>query len=143
MFDRSRQTCILIMRPLFSALSRTIPGLAMRSVIDRRIIQNASALYGAKIANYLLPLVMVPYLARVLGPEAWGVILFVQAIGMYLMLVVEYSFDLSATRQVARNQDNPALLARFRRRCSWRPSGPGGDLHHSSRDCSGSRSDTP
>jgi polysaccharide transporter, PST family len=83
----------------------------LRNVLDRRIVQNASAMYGAQFANYLLPLVMIPYLARVLGPETWGLVVFIQAIGMYLMLVVDYSFELSATREVARNQQDTSRLS--------------------------------
>ncbi|RIH83316.1 hypothetical protein Mlute_02228 [Meiothermus luteus] len=37
-----------------------------------RTAQNLLALYGVQFANYLLPLVALPYLARVLGPQGWG-----------------------------------------------------------------------
>jgi polysaccharide transporter, PST family len=84
-----------------------------RSVLDRRIINTASALYGAQFVNYILPMVMIPYLARVLGPDAWGIVVFVQAIGMYLLLVVDYSFELSATRAIARHRDDAEKLAQI------------------------------
>jgi hypothetical protein len=54
--------------------------LGIRSTFDRRIVETGSAIYDAQIINYIPPLVMIPYLARVLGPESWGVVVFVQAI---------------------------------------------------------------
>ncbi|MCL6577734.1 oligosaccharide flippase family protein, partial [Kyrpidia sp.] len=70
------------------------------------LVHNVLALYGVNIANYFFPLITVPYLARVLGPEEWGMVAFAQAFGQYINLVVEYGFDLSATREVARTRDS-------------------------------------
>lgn len=88
-----------------------LPGIsALRSVIDRQMVDTASALYAQNIIGYLLPLIMIPYLARVLGPETWGVVVFIQGIGMYLLIVVDYSFEMSATREIARRQEEPSRL---------------------------------
>lgn len=73
-------------------------------------VRNALVLYGSQFGTYLLPLVTVPFLARVLGPETWGLILFIQAIGLYVTMVVDYAFDVSATRQVARRQADMTSL---------------------------------
>ncbi len=43
-----------------------------------------------------------PYLSRVLKPAGWGAVMFAQAIGMIVIVFVEYGFDLSATRETAR-----------------------------------------
>ncbi|MFX9912081.1 oligosaccharide flippase family protein, partial [Acinetobacter baumannii] len=77
-----------------------------RGLLRHGLVQNVLALYGVQIANYLFPLITVPYLARVLGPKGWGMVAFAQAFGQYLMLVVEYGFSLSATREVARSRDS-------------------------------------
>ena len=73
-------------------------------------VKNAIALYGVTIANSLLPLVTVPYLARVLGPGAWGMVLFAQTVAVWPALLVEYGFVYSATRDVARHADDPEKL---------------------------------
>lgn len=70
------------------------------------LTQNILALYGVHFANYLFPLITVPYLARVLGPKEWGLLAFTQAFGGYINLLVEYGFGLSATRQVAQSRDS-------------------------------------
>ena len=74
------------------------------------LAKNAIALYGVTIANSLLPLVTVPYLARVLGPGAWGMVLFAQTVAVWPAMLVEFGFVYSATREVARHAHDPAKL---------------------------------
>ena len=71
------------------------------------LARNAIALYGVTFANSLLPLVTVPYLARVLGPGAWGLVLFAQTAAVWPALLVEFGFWFSATREIARHADQP------------------------------------
>lgn len=75
------------------------------------VVHNVLALYGVNISNYFIPLITVPYLARVLGPKEWGMVAFAQAFGQYIILVVEYGFDLSATRETARIRNSPERCA--------------------------------
>jgi PST family polysaccharide transporter len=77
-------------------------GAQLGRLLRGRTAQNLLALYGVQFANYLLPLLTLPYLARVLGPESWGSLAVVQSFAQYLSLLVEYGFNLSATREVAR-----------------------------------------
>jgi polysaccharide transporter, PST family len=76
------------------------------AVLDWQIIRNATTLYGSHFANMFLPLITIPFLARVLGPETWGTVIFVQAVGMYINLAIDYGFEASATRDVARDPAN-------------------------------------
>src|SRR5579884_295481 len=83
------------------------PATLVDSSISARLKRHASVLYdigsiyGVQFANYVLPLVTVPYLARVLGPARWGLIAMAQAFSMYGSLLVDYGFVFSATRQIA------------------------------------------
>ncbi len=79
--------------------------------LDRSLARNVASLYGVQFANYLLPLVTIPYLTRVLGPATWGLVAFAQAFGAYASIVIEYGFHLSATRAVARSRDSLDKLA--------------------------------
>ena len=74
-------------------------------------VHNVIALYGVQACTYALPLLTFPYLARVLGPSGWGVVLFAQAIGAVIASVVEYGFDISASRETSRNRDQPDRLS--------------------------------
>lgn len=75
------------------------------------LVHNALSLYGVQIANYILPLALIPYLARVLGASGWGLVAFGQGFGTYLFVLVEYGFFLSANRDVARCRDDRDKLA--------------------------------
>jgi PST family polysaccharide transporter len=65
---------------------------------------------GTQIAAYAFPIATIPYLARVLGPTGWGMVAFAQALGLYVSMVVEFGFNLSATRRVARARDDQQQL---------------------------------
>lgn len=75
------------------------------------LFQNTAALYGIHAAGLLVPLVTVPYLARVLRPEGWGLVVFSQSFSAWLALVLEYGFYLSATRLIARVRDDRTRVA--------------------------------
>jgi PST family polysaccharide transporter len=74
------------------------------------VTENAASLLLIGAANYILPLVLVPYLARVLHPAGWGEVLFAQSYAVWLAVVVEYGFLFSASRDVARRANTPGAL---------------------------------
>ena len=67
-----------------------------------RLAGDALALSAAHFLGLVVPFVTVPYLARVLRPEGFGLLIFAQSFGLWLVLVIEYGFDLSGTRGVSR-----------------------------------------
>ena len=54
-----------------------------------------------QIANYLIPLLVLPVVSRVLGATLFGSVGYAQNIVTYLTLLVNYGFEYSATRQIA------------------------------------------
>jgi len=82
-----------------------------RTHLGEKLLANVVSLYGAYLVNYAAPLLVVPYLVRTLGPGGWGLVAMAQGFGNYLNLVVEYGFNLSATREVARHRDSPGRIA--------------------------------
>ena len=75
--------------------------------------ENILLLYLAHFARYALPLATIPYLARVLGVESWGVLSFLLAYSNIANLFIEYGFGLSATKDVAQNRNDSNILAKI------------------------------
>src|SRR5260370_42652777 len=84
--------------------------LRPKKLLRSDFVHNVIALYGVQACTYALPLLTFPYLARVLGPSGWGVVLFSQAIGVVIASVVEYGFDISASRETSLQRDEPERL---------------------------------
>jgi len=66
-----------------------------------RLGKNILSLSVLQLMNYAVPMITVPYLARVLGPERFGMLAFAQALIIYFDLIADYGFNLSATRRIA------------------------------------------
>ena len=79
-----------------------------RRIARSLLLQNVAALYGVQIGRKLIPLVTIPYLARVLGIAGWGKIAFVTAVAEFVVIAIEFGFNLSATREIARHRNSPA-----------------------------------
>lgn len=79
----------------------------MQRYFRHPVVQNALALYSVQFAEYLLPLITIPYLARVLQPAGWGLVVYAQNFSMWLILILEYGFSFSATREIAQRRDEP------------------------------------
>lgn len=75
--------------------------------------RNIIALFAWQGANYVLPLLTLPYLARVLGPEQFGVLAFSQAVTAYFVLLSDWGFALSAAQAVSRQRLDPQALSRI------------------------------
>ena len=80
-------------------------------VNHKTLVQNFSYLSALQIFNMLLPLITYPYLIRVLGKETYGLVIFAQAIVGYLVILVSFGFNISATKEVSIYRENKEKLS--------------------------------
>ena len=76
----------------------------------KRFLGNFLSLATLQGLNYILPLLTLPYLVRVLGAEKFGLIAFATAVVGYFIVLTDYGFNFSATREVANHRDDKNKL---------------------------------
>jgi PST family polysaccharide transporter len=74
-----------------------------------RLFKNVAFLSMVQVANYILPLLSVPIISRILGPEKFGVINYAAVFVTYFSLLISYGFDLTATRKISKDATNEDL----------------------------------
>ena len=71
-----------------------------------RILKNASFLMAIQLGSYVIPLIELPFLARTLSLPTLGMIVLIQSLVLTLSFLVEYGFNLTASRNLAQNINN-------------------------------------
>lgn len=84
--------------------------LKLQIFSDKLLRKNFSYLFVLQLANYAIPLLIFPYLARTLGAENFGRIMFAQAFVAYFVLFVDFGFNVTATKDVVDTRHDPVSL---------------------------------
>lgn len=71
-----------------------------------QLASNIVSLYVLQGLNYVIPLIVLPYLVRHLGMEEYGLVAFSQAFAQYFVIFTDYGFNFSATRSIAQNRED-------------------------------------
>ena len=67
----------------------------------RIVLGNFLSLTSLQTINYFLPLIVLPYLIRIIGMGKFGLIAFAQSLVQYFMIFTDYGFSLSATKTIS------------------------------------------
>jgi PST family polysaccharide transporter len=73
---------------------------------DKPLVSNVFYLSLLLGFNYLLPLILFPFLFRVLGVEKYGLIAFSYSLTIFLTIFTDFGYNLFATRCIAIHRDN-------------------------------------
>ncbi|SHG40500.1 oligosaccharide flippase family protein [Chryseobacterium oranimense] len=76
----------------------------------KALLENFVSLSALQLIGMLLPLVTLPYILRVIGFEKYGVIVFSASLIAYFTALTDFSFRITATRDVAIYRDSPKKL---------------------------------
>jgi O-antigen/teichoic acid export membrane protein len=85
----------------------------IKSIIihNQVLVKNFSFLSILQLTNLLIPLITYPYLIRVLGKEIYGLVVFAQAIVGYLLILVSFGFNISATKAISIHRENKEKIS--------------------------------
>jgi PST family polysaccharide transporter len=77
----------------------------------RRLVENILSMGALQLASLLLPFLSLPYLASILGAERLGEVAFALSIGQVFTVLTDYGFNLSASKAVSVNREDPVRVA--------------------------------
>ena len=76
----------------------------------KALLSNLLSLGVVQGLNFILPLLVVPYLLYTLGIERFGLLAMATALSSYFMILSDYGFNVTATREVSVYRDSSEKL---------------------------------
>ncbi len=78
----------------------------MNVIFKSALFKNMSSLGLIQIANFVIPLLIVPYISRIIGIENYGKLEYARTFVLYFTILIDYGFNLTATREVSIHRSN-------------------------------------
>ncbi|WP_162812857.1 oligosaccharide flippase family protein, partial [Vibrio cholerae] len=66
-----------------------------------------------QLANYLPPLLILPYISRVLGINGFGVVSIILSISAIIYVITDYGFSLSSSYWIAKHRVNKKNISYY------------------------------
>lgn len=79
----------------------------------KNVTVSVLSLYGLQIATLIVPLILLPFLTRRLGPDVWGVLAVQTSLSTIMIVLLEFGFGFGATREAAAARDSKTQLGRI------------------------------
>lgn len=73
----------------------------MESNENKKVVKNAVWLTIFQFANYVIPILIIPYITHTLGVINFGKVTYIQNIANYATILVNFSFEYSTTKEIA------------------------------------------
>jgi PST family polysaccharide transporter len=78
--------------------------------VREKLISNSLFMMVLQAAQMLVPLLLMPFIINKFGIDGFGLLSFATAICMFINVICDYGFNLTATKRVAVNVDNPIVI---------------------------------
>ena len=78
-----------------------------------RISKNFLSLVLLQGTNFVIPILIIPYLIKTLGVDKYGIVALAQTTMLYFFIIVDYGFSLSAVKEISLNKNNIDKLSRI------------------------------
>lgn len=79
--------------------------------MSKVFLKNISSLTLIQLANTVIPLLLIPYLARIISPEHFGELEFARYFCYFFTVIVNYGFDVTATRIISNKRENKTFVS--------------------------------
>lgn len=76
----------------------------------KKVIANFGYLSILQLVNYIFPFITLPYLARVLGVNAFGLLAIGTSVIAYFQTLIDYGFNFSTVKDIARHKQEKELV---------------------------------
>lgn len=83
-----------------------IENLKNKVINNLRLISNFGYLSSLRLVTLLVPIITIPYLIATLGRETYGLVIFAQTIVSYFLILINFGFDVSASRLISIYRNN-------------------------------------
>ena len=80
---------------------------------NKLVLENFSYLSLLQLFSLLSPLIVYPYLIKVVGLELYGTVVFAQAIIVYFSIIINFGFGISGPKEVAIIKEDKFLLSQY------------------------------
>jgi PST family polysaccharide transporter len=84
----------------------------LKKLLSHRLAKDTLILFGVQVSGYVLPVITLPFLTRILGPANFGLTALGTALVLYFVVIVEWGFAVTGTRQIAIAQDDLDRVSR-------------------------------
>ena len=83
---------------------------SLKNPEGKNVMKNLSYLSLLQVANYIFPLITLPYLARVVGVDAFGLLAVGTSVIAYFQTLIDYGFNYTTVKEIARNKNDKPLI---------------------------------
>ena len=80
---------------------------------EKKLVHNFLVLAASQSINLLIPLLITPFLVAKLGVDRFGVVFFCQVVSIYLLVVIDYHYNLLGVKELAQHRDDPDFVNRL------------------------------
>lgn len=78
---------------------------ALKKMHNHSVFKNTISLFILQLTNVIAPLIVLPYLSRVLGINGFGLVMLAFSASSIGLVVTDFGFNLSATYSISKNRD--------------------------------------
>ena len=76
---------------------------------EKKVVENAIYLTILQWFNYLIPLLILPYLVRTIGTKMFGLVMFAQTVATIFTLITDFGFSITGTRALSILKKNRSM----------------------------------